>query len=64
MISSPCKNCQNLNMPKEYCLDNCKKIQDMQEIQLTMPFQVYSAVDSADTNRYCLSSSISMPFFD
>lgn len=64
MIASPCKNCRNLNVPKEFCLDNCRKIQEMQEMQLKMPLQVYSAVDSSDSSRYRVSVAISMPFFD
>ena len=62
MISSPCKTCKNQYLPKELCLESCKLLLEIQEIQLTMPMQVYSAVDSADGSRYQLSlASATMP---
>jgi hypothetical protein len=61
MISSPCKTCSNREFPKELCLDACKQIQGVQDLLLAMPGQEYSAVDSADSNRYRISMSIKMP---
>lgn len=61
MISSPCKTCSNREIPKELCLDACKKIQGVQDLLLVMPNQVYSAVDSADSDRYRISMSIKIP---
>ena len=61
MISSPCKTCSNREFPKELCLDACKKIQDVQDLLLAMPGQEYSAVDSADSNRYRISMSVKIP---
>ena len=55
MISSPCKTCSNREFPKDLCLDACEKIQGMQDLLLEMPIQVYSAVDSAASDRYRLS---------
>jgi len=52
MISSPCRTCSNREFPKDFCLDTCEKIQGVQDLLLEMPIQVYSAVDSAASNRY------------
>jgi hypothetical protein len=30
MISSPCKDCPNLNHPKDECIDMCEKIRTLQ----------------------------------
>ncbi len=61
MISSPCKTCSNRDFPKELCLNTCKKIQDIQDLLLEMPPQVYTAIDSADSGRYRISMSIKIP---
>lgn len=30
MISSPCKHCPNIDLPKDYCIKNCLMIQELQ----------------------------------
>lgn len=64
MISSPCKTCSNREFPKDLCLDACKKIQGVQDLLLVMPGQEYSAVDSADSDRYRISMPIKIPMFE
>lgn len=64
MISSPCKTCSNREFPKDLCLDACKKIQRVQDLLLVMPGHEYSAVDSADSDRYRISMPMKMPMYD
>lgn len=61
MISSPCKTCVNREFSKDLCLDTCEKIQGVQDLLLAMPIQVYSAVDSADSDRYRISMPHRIP---
>ncbi len=35
MICSPCKRCIKRKMPKNFCIENCEKIRDLQRFQLT-----------------------------
>jgi hypothetical protein len=58
MISSPCKTCSNREIPKDLCLDACKKIRGVQNLLLVLPGKEYSAVDSADSGRYRISMDI------
>jgi hypothetical protein len=62
MITSPCKNCENLCMPKDVCLPNCEKIKNLQLFQLSTVVDPYTAVDSSDSGRYrlCLPVSASV----
>lgn len=64
MISSPCKTCINRQFPKELCLDTCKKIQGVQNLLLVMPGREYSAVDSADSDRYRISMPGKIPMYE
>jgi hypothetical protein len=59
MITSPCKKCENLNMPKDVCSINCDKLKNIQLFQLSMANSPYSAVDSSDSSRYRLCLPIS-----
>ena len=46
MISSPCKDCQKKNLPKDECLKDCLLIQGIQGMQLARKeSNVYTAVD-------------------
>lgn len=52
MISSPCRNCSKKNMPKDICSKDCKKIQDIQEFQVSSKEEVNSYIlDYNDGNR-------------
>lgn len=64
MISSPCKTCSNREFPKDLCIDACKKIRRVQDLLLVMPNQEYSAVDSADSDRYRISMPIRTPIYE
>lgn len=59
MITSPCKSCENLYMPKDVCSRNCEQIKNIQLFQLTRAEGPYKAVDSSDSSRYrlCLPGS-------
>jgi len=59
MITSPCKTCENLYMPKDVCLPDCEKIKNLQLYQLSRADGPYMAVDSSDSGRYrlCLPGS-------
>jgi hypothetical protein len=46
------------------CLDACKKIKGVQELLLVMPGHEYSAVDSADSDRYRLSIPVNIPMYE
>jgi hypothetical protein len=55
MISSPCKQCYRLYLPKEECLEDCKLLKGIQNLQFTMPKMPYSSIDSTDPTRYRLA---------
>jgi hypothetical protein len=59
MITSPCKNCENLYMPKDVCSIDCDKLKNIQLFQLSMAASPYSAVDSSDGSRYRLRLPVS-----
>jgi len=61
MTASPCKTCHNRRMPKDECLLTCEKIQSLQLRYLNMPSPIYSAVDSADSERFQLCVQLSQP---
>jgi hypothetical protein len=48
-------------MPKDECLLTCEKIQNLQLRYLNMPSPIYSAVDSADSERFQLCVQLSQP---
>jgi len=53
MISSPCKTCPKINLPKDQCLRTCRMIQDIQGEQLIRKeSSIYSAVDFSEENRF------------
>jgi hypothetical protein len=61
MIASPCKTCPKRHLPKDDCILTCEKIQKLQQRYLNMPSPVYSAVDSADSERFQLCVQLSQP---
>lgn len=64
MISSPCKNCYRLYLPKDECLEHCEMLRGIQSIQLTMPEFSYSSIDSSDLNRYRLALPVGMQIYE
>lgn len=64
MISSPCKTCDNVNLPKELCLETCEKVNSIQNLQHILTVPSYLAVDSSDSNRYRLSIPASRPSYE
>jgi hypothetical protein len=57
MISSPCKDCQFRNFPKDECLKTCELIQNIQSLQLSRrESNVYTAVDFSEESRFQIAS--------
>ena len=54
MITSPCKTCKNLRLPKDICSKDCEKIKNIQSFQVSMTNGPYMAVDCTDGSRYRL----------
>jgi hypothetical protein len=49
MISSPCRDCDKLHMPKDRCMKDCEKIAVIQQSQNNMRVPPYARNDSFDT---------------
>ena len=46
MISSPCKNCENKNLPKEICSVNCQILKELQNLQRSVANEFFTpAID-------------------
>jgi hypothetical protein len=55
MITSPCRNCRNVGLPKDECLTHCKLIQHLQSILISTGCTPnYTAVDCAEDNRFSI----------
>ena len=61
MIASPCKTCPNIRMSKDECMLSCEKIHNLQLRYLNAPSPIYSAVDSADSERFQLCVQLTQP---
>ena len=48
MIASPCKLCPNIDLPKDYCIENCPLIQELQAQAAAHLPLVPMAVDYTD----------------
>lgn len=65
MISSPCKNCYRLYLPKDECLEKCDLLKNVQNLQLTKRGEKsHSSIDSSDLNRYRLALPVGSQLFD
>ncbi len=64
MISSPCKQCYRLFLPKDECIETCEMIRAIQSFQFTMPTMPYSSIDSTDSNRYHLALPVGTQMYD
>ena len=63
MISSPCKSCSMKNQPKDECLIDCKKIEEIQEIFISIENSIEKycaspAIDCAEAGRFVVSSEL------
>ena len=61
MISSPCKNCSRINLPKEDCINNCRLLRAVQDIELSATAEQIgfsNGIDYAEENRYVISAPI------
>ena len=57
MISSPCKDYQKKNFPKDECLKTCELLQNIQGMQLARrESNVYTAVDFTEDSRFQIAS--------
>ena len=55
MISSPCRNCENKDMPKDECLETCRKLDEIHRLQFSRrEISICQAVDYADDNRFLI----------
>jgi len=53
MISSPCKNCEKRNYPKDSCLKECKLLQAIQDFQVSKEKGSSSpAIDYTEETRF------------
>ncbi len=55
MISSPCRTCENKNLPKDECVDNCSKLNELRRIQFCRrDINICHAIDYDDDNRFLI----------
>jgi len=53
MISSPCKNCNRKDLPKDDCLKDCQVLKTIQDIQISSGARCASiGIDCAEDTRY------------
>ena len=53
MISSPCSNCPNKNLPKDKCVKDCNTLQSIQKFQVSIKEGgVPSAIEYAEEGRF------------
>lgn len=58
MISSPCKDCPNVDSPKDKCLKDCPKIQGVQDIAVSEIQALPTAIDFADDIRFSIPTHL------
>jgi hypothetical protein len=59
MISSPCKNCPRINLPKEDCMKDCRLLRELQDVLVLAEKNcVSSGIDCTEENRYTISLSL------
>jgi len=55
MISSPCKNCPRMHLPKEDCAKNCKLLKAVQEVNASAEkWNVERGIDYSEEYSYTL----------
>lgn len=64
MISSPCKNCSRINLPKEKCVKECKLLHAVQDLELTAKqSNDGSGIDYTEEYSFNIPLSFSMGSF-
>ncbi|MFO7553983.1 MAG: hypothetical protein R6W88_02150 [Desulfobacterales bacterium] len=64
MISSPCKNCSKINLPKEKCVKECKLLHTIQDMELTAKHtNDGSGIDYTEEYSFNIPLSLSMGSF-
>ena len=64
MISSPCKSCSKINLPKEKCVKECKLLQAIQDMELTSEkLNDGSSIDYSEEYSYNVPLRLSMGSF-
>lgn len=59
MISSPCKNCQRKNLPKDECSKKCELLHSIQDVQVTAKKCCsLSGIDYSAESRYAIPKSL------
>ena len=55
MISSPCRNCENVNQSKDECATTCRQLEEIRRLQFSnRDIRVCRAIDYADDNRFLM----------
>jgi hypothetical protein len=55
MISSPCKNCPRKHDPKDDCLKDCRRLQEVQDLHIARAESTaYTAIDYSEDNRFSI----------
>lgn len=60
MISSPCKNCPNVDANKDKCVQNCPLIQEFQKMAALEYINLCGGIDYTDDCRFRVSSPMRM----
>jgi hypothetical protein len=61
MIASPCRDCENIDCPKDDCVKTCPRLLGVQQIAATQPGAVFVAIDYADDIRFSLANRTALP---
>ncbi len=55
MISSHCRNCENVDMPKDECVETCRKLNEIRRLQFCRrEVNICHAIDYSDDNRFLI----------
>ncbi len=58
MISSPCRTCSKCSMPKDLCMQDCKKIMEIQKLQQHMHAPPYARGINTDSTSFRVAESM------
>ena len=63
MISSPCRDCENKHMPKDECLETCRKLEEIRRLQFSRrEISTCQAMDYSDDNRFLIGHAEYRPW--
>lgn len=55
MISSPCRDCEKVDMPKDECVETCRKLNEIRRLQFCRrEVNICHAIDYSDDNRFLI----------